>query len=194
MAQAGAEASCSSRCTDSSSTSAKKAADDVLDLAETLGAEQDRLVVGDVVGLHAHPRDVQRPQVRLRDLLDLSVRREQPGAVAADLASSRTTPNSRENQNTFEMNSSASLGLHPAYRVPGRPVQRGEPVVGQAVAVTEHLVQHVGLGGVERDRVVPDVLGGVEDPVGQRPVELGQLDQPGRGHVLEAGERSRAAR
>src|SRR5215213_5874191 len=59
----------------------------------------------------------------------------------------------------------------------------------QAVAVAYDLVDDIGLWRIERYRVVPNVLGGVEDAVGQGSVELKERYQPGRGHVLEAGER-----
>ena len=37
--------------------------------------------------------------------------------------------------------------------------------------------------------MMPDVLRRVEDPVGQRSVELHQFDQPGRRHIAESGQR-----
>ena len=113
-----------------------------------------------------------------------------PGAVAADLAALAHHPELQGEPEHLGDELQRARSPHPAYGVPGRPVERGEPVVGQAVAVAEHLVQDVGLRRVERHRVVPDVLGGVEDPVGQRPVELGQRDQPGGGHVAEPGQRA----
>jgi hypothetical protein len=61
--------------------------------------------------------------------------------------------------------------------------------VRQAVAVADDLVQDVRLGRVERQRVVPDVLRRVEDPVAERAVELAQRDEAGGRHVAEAGER-----
>ena len=51
----------------------EESAHHVLDLSEALTAKKDRLIVGDVVGLHTHPGDVQRPQVGLRNLLNLAV-------------------------------------------------------------------------------------------------------------------------
>ena len=84
-------------------------ADYVLDLVEAVGAEQHRLVVRDVVGLDTHSTDVQRPEVGLFDLLDLPVRGEQAGAVGADFAVLAYHTELKENQKTFDTNSSASV-------------------------------------------------------------------------------------
>src|SRR4029453_667103 len=64
-----------------------------------------------------------------------------------------------------------------------------EAIVCQAVAVADDFVDDVGLGCVERYGGVSNVLRGVEGAVGQGSVELKERHQPGRGHVLEAGER-----
>ena len=48
--------------------------DHVLDLVETRSAEEQRLVVGDVISLNPHPTDVERPEFGLSDLLNLPVR------------------------------------------------------------------------------------------------------------------------
>src|SRR5687768_4448224 len=63
----------------------EEAADDVLELAHALGAEEDRLVLGDVVLLGRHREDVERAQVGAAEFLDLAVRGEDPGAVGAHL-------------------------------------------------------------------------------------------------------------
>jgi hypothetical protein len=55
--------------------------------------------------------------------------------------------------------------------------------------VADDLVDDVRLGGVERLGRVADVLRGVEDAVGQRPVELEQRDEARGRVVLEAGQR-----
>ena len=146
--------------------------------------------MGDVVGLHAHPPDVQRAEIGLGDLLDLPVRGQQPGAVAADLTVLAKHAELQREPEHLGDELQCLGGLDPPDRLAGHPVERREAVVGQAVAVAEHLVQHVGLGGVERDRVVPDVLGGVEDAVGQGAVEVQQRHQPGGWDVLESGERA----
>ena len=62
----------------------KERTNDVLDLVEPFRAEQHRLVMRDVVGLNTHPANIKRAQLGLLNLLDLPVRREQPGAVGAD--------------------------------------------------------------------------------------------------------------
>ena len=51
----------------------EKRADHIFDLVESLGAEEHRLVVRDVVCLNTHPADVQRPELGVVDLLDLPV-------------------------------------------------------------------------------------------------------------------------
>jgi len=68
-------------------------------------------------------------------------------------------------------------------------VELGEGGCGEQVAVAEDLVDDVRLGGVEGHRRVPDVLGGVEDPLRERAVELAQWHEPGGGDVPEAGQR-----
>ena len=64
----------------------EEAADDVLQLAHAVGAEQHRLVVGDVVLERAHLEEVERAQVGAAELLDLAVGGEDAGAVGAHLA------------------------------------------------------------------------------------------------------------
>ena len=54
--------------------------------------------------------------------------------------------------------------------------------------MADHLVDQVGLRRVGGARVA-DVLGRVEDAVGERAVELTERHKPGGGHVAEAGER-----
>jgi hypothetical protein len=54
--------------------------------------------------------------------------------------------------------------------------------------VADHLVDEVGLGRVERTGVVADVLRGVKDAVGERPVELVKADESGGGVVGKAGQ------
>src|SRR5215207_7759582 len=61
-------------------------ADDGLDLVDGPGAVQDGLVVRDVVVDGAHLGDVQRAQLHVRELAELAVAREDPGAVGAQLA------------------------------------------------------------------------------------------------------------
>ena len=51
----------------------EKRADHVFDLVESLGAEERRLVVRDVVCLNTHPANIQRPEFGVFDLLDLPV-------------------------------------------------------------------------------------------------------------------------
>ena len=55
--------------------------------------------------------------------------------------------------------------------------------------MADHLVDQVGLGRVEGCRGVADVLGRVELAVGEGAVELLHRDDPGRRHVVEAGQR-----
>ena len=61
-------------------------------------------------------------------------------------------------------------------------------MVGQAVAVADDLVDHIGFGCVKRHRMVANVLRGVENAVRQGAVELKERHQPGRRHVLEASK------
>src|SRR3954466_15867055 len=98
-----------------------------------------------------------------------------PAPYARSSPSSTTTPNSSENQKTLErkrrLSSSARrLVAPPAMRRSspnvGGAVQRAERGRGEEVAVAEDLVEDVGLGRVERDVGVADVLGRVEDAVG----------------------------
>ena len=51
-----------------------------------------------------------------------------------------------------------------------------------------------GSGRVQRTRGVAKVLGGVEHAVGERAVELIERDEPGRGVVLESGQRAQPLR
>ena len=146
--------------------------------------------MGDVVGLYAHPPDIQRAEIGIGDLLDLPVRGQQPSPVATYLAALAQHTELQGEPEHLGDELQGLGGLHPPHGLPGDPVERGEPVVRETVAVAEHLVQHVGLRGVERDRVMPHVLGGVEDAVGQRAVEVQQRYEPGRRDVGEAGERA----
>jgi hypothetical protein len=82
------------------------------------------------------------------------------------------------------------LALDAARRLAGRLLDRGEALAGQHVAVADDLVDDVRLGRVERRGRVTDVLGRVEDPVGEGAVELAQRDEPGSRAVLEARQRA----
>ena len=92
----------------------EKRPDHVFDLVESLGAEEHRLVVRDVVCLNTHPADVQRPEFGHFDLLEdddegAVGQESRPAPYVRTSPCSRTTPNSKENQKTFETNSSASV-------------------------------------------------------------------------------------
>src|SRR5690242_9726224 len=54
-------------------TDGEEPPDDVFDLVESPGAEENCLIVRNVVGLHTHAADVQWSQVGHVDLLDLPV-------------------------------------------------------------------------------------------------------------------------
>ena len=56
--------------------------------------------------------------------------------------------------------------------IPDQAVEPGEPVVREAVAVPDHLVENVRLGRVQRHRVVPDVLSRMESPVREGAIEV----------------------
>src|SRR4249919_1890720 len=136
----------------------KERSNHVLDLAEPLGAEQHRLVVGDVVRLDAHPSDVEWPQLRPFDLLDLPVRGEQPSTVGADLA---TLAYHAELQGEPEdlRNELQRLGcLYTPSRLPSNTVEGGETIMSQAIAVADDLVDHIRLRCIQGHRMMSDVL------------------------------------
>ena len=56
--------------------------------------------------------------------------------------------------------------------------------------MTEHFVDDVRLGRVERLGRMAHVLGRVEGALGQRAIELAQRNEPCRRHVVEAGDRA----
>ena len=64
----------------------------------------------------------------------------------------------------------------------------GEARLGEPVGVADQLVDDVGLGCVERDRVVADVLRRAEGPLRQRPVEGAGRHQPGDRADAPAGQ------
>ena len=73
----------------------EEAADDVEQLLDAVGGEQDRLIRGDVVVQDAHLGDVQRADLGTAELLDLPVGGQQAGAVGAQLARPRTARRTR---------------------------------------------------------------------------------------------------
>ena len=112
-----------------------------------------------------------------------------PAPYAFSDPSSTTTPNSTVNQNTRDRKRRFSSSAQAVGRLAGQPVQLRERRRGQQVPVADDLVDDVRLGRVERARRVAHVLGRVEQPVRQRPVELAQRHQPRRRRVVEARQR-----
>src|SRR5689334_6531176 len=65
---------------------AEEPADHLAHLVERLGAVQDGLVRSDVVVGRAHLDEVERTQLHVAELLDLSVARQDAGAIGTQLA------------------------------------------------------------------------------------------------------------
>src|SRR5215208_1861902 len=167
----------------------KERTDHVLDLVESLGTEEHRLVVRDVVVLNAHSPDVQRPQLRPFDLLNLPVRGEQTGAVRPDLVVFAYHTELQREPKDLRDELQGFSGLNAPSCLPGHSIERCETIISQAITVADDLMDDVGLWRVERHRVMANVLRGVENAVGQGSVELKERYQAGRRHVLEAGKR-----
>ena len=96
------------------------------------------------------------------------------------------------NQNTLLKNSCDASEIASKRCLSGSDVQVGELVAGEHVGVPDDLVNDVGLGCVEGNRVVADVLGRVEDPVCERAVELPGRNQARHRPQPESGERVQA--
>ena len=154
--------------------------------------EQDRLVVRDVVLERRHRVEVDRPDVGAAELVDLAERRQQPRAVAAQLALLvHHAELDREPEDVGEVLQRLGRLAAPG-RLAGEPLDLGDLRVGEQVPVPDHLVDDVRLGRVERAARVAQVLRRVEDAVGERAVELVERHEPGRGVELEAGQRLQA--
>ena len=69
--------------------------------------------------------------------------------------------------------------MDPADRLAREAVEFGDLGAGQAVAVADHLVDHVGFGRVERVALPSHVLRGGEGAVGEGLEELVGRDRPG---------------
>ena len=168
----------------------EECADNVLDFVESFGAEEQRLVVRDVVGLNAHSADVKPPKVGLGDLLDLTVGRKQAGALRADFALLAYHAELQGEPKDLRDKLQRLSCLNPPGSLPGYAVEGRKAIMGQAVTVADDFMDDVGLWCVERYGVVPNVLRGVENPVRQGSVKLKERDKPGRRHVLEARKRA----
>ena len=123
------------------------------------------------------------------ELLDLAVRRQDPGAVrlrAVGLAHHAELEREPEHlRHELERLGRADASR----RLAGRDVELGVRRLRERDGVPDDLVHDVGLGRVERHRVVADVLRRPEVAVGQRAVEVEQADEAGGRVVGEAGQR-----
>ena len=97
------------------------------------------------------------------------------------------------NQKIRDNRRRAVVGLGAGHRLAHQPVDGGELGAGQLVGVADDLVDDVGLRRVQRLRRVAQVLGGVEDGVGEGAVEVPQRGQAGDRVVAEPGDRLEAA-
>src|SRR6185295_5199021 len=109
--------------------------DHVLDLVETLGAEEQWLIVGDVISLDTHPANVERSEFGLSDLLNLSVRGEEPRAISADFGMLAYHTELQGEPKDFGHEFQRLGCLNPSCGLASHPVERGETIMGQAIAV-----------------------------------------------------------
>ena len=148
--------------------------------------------MGDVVVRRPHLGDVERPVLHAAELIDLTIGGEDPRAVGPQLAVLDDDPELDGEPEHARQERDVVLVAQAVGRLAGEPVQLREGRSCEQMAVPDDLVDHVGLGRVERLRGVAHVLRRVEAPAREVAVELPQLDESRRGDVAEAGERLEA--
>ena len=149
------------------------------------GREQHRLEAGDVVGDGGHLGHVEGADVGAAERGRLPARGEDPGAVGLGPAALLDQPELHGEPEDPRQQPQAVVGLGAGHRLAHQPVDGGELGAGQLVGVADDLVDDVGLRRVQRLRRVAQVLGGVEDGVGEGAVEVPQRGQAGDGVVAE---------
>jgi len=135
-----------------------------------------------------HLGEVEGPDRRFPEGCELPERRENARAVRLQVAVLLDDSELEGEPEDPREHPQRFVGLDPANCSADELVQARGRGIGELIRVAEHLVHDVGLGRVERRRMVTDVLGRQEHVLVERAVELAQRRETGDGLVPKPGE------